>query len=131
MKSVTHGRVKHFVNEQFFYIQFRIRPKDEVRALSVGNAQEIALEVPRKLVEDWKEENPYQNVTDKSIATDIARVVAIETAFPGANRSECESDVLNWREQRSPVMNARACDHHDNGIRAWLIRYSDAEVPAE
>lgn len=118
MNSGTRGRVKHFVIEQFFYVQFRMKPKNAVTIMDVGNAQEVALEVPRKLIEDWKEENPDQNVTDRSIAADIGRVVAIETAFPGANGPEYECDVPTWFEQRVSVMNARACDHHDNGIRA-------------
>jgi hypothetical protein len=39
------------------------------------------LEVRRKLIEDWKEEDPRQNVTE-SIATDIARVVGVDATFP-------------------------------------------------
>jgi hypothetical protein len=75
-----------------------------------------AVEVRRKLIEDWKEEDPHQNVTDESIATDIARVVGVDATFPFANRPEYKFDAPNWREQRYPLMNARACDHHDNGI---------------
>ena len=33
------------------------------------------LEVPRKLIEDWKRENPERELTDQAIAADIARVV--------------------------------------------------------
>jgi hypothetical protein len=129
MKSLMLRRVKPLVNEQFFYLQFGIRPKNAV-LLPVGNAQEVALEVPRKLIEDWKEENPNQKVSDESIAAEIARVVVMDTAFPGTNRPECEFDGPNWLERRPPVMNARPCDHHDNGIRAWSIKSGDT-VPAE
>jgi hypothetical protein len=38
-------------------------------------AQEVGLEVPRKLIEDWKRENPERELTDQGIAADIARVV--------------------------------------------------------
>lgn len=116
------------VNEQFFYVHFGLGPKNAIPGPSIGTAQEVVLEVPRKLVEDWKAENPDQNVTDKSIAAEIARVVAIESAFPGANRPEFEFDEPNWLEQRAPVMNGRACDYHDNGIRVWLLRSSDKRV---
>jgi hypothetical protein len=131
MKSMTRRHVKPFVSEQFFYLQFRIRSKNVVKTPSAGGAPEVALEVPRKLIEDWKEENPDQTVTDQSIAADIARVVAVATAFPSANQQECELDAPRWLEQRAPVMNTRACDYHDNGIRAWLLRLHEEGVPAE
>jgi hypothetical protein len=119
------------VSEQFFYVQFGIRSNIPVTTQSIGQLQEVALEVPRKLIEDWKEENPDKNLTDRSIAADIARVVAIAAAFPGSSEIEWECDAPRWLEQRAPVMNARACDRHDNGIRAWLIRLNEAAAPAE
>ena len=122
--------VKQFVSEQFFYLQFGIKSRNAVKTPPIGSAPEVALEVPRKLIEDWKEENPDQTIGDQSIAADIARVVAVATAFPGANQRECECDAPRWLEQRAPVMNARACDYHDNGIRAWLLRLSDEGAPA-
>jgi hypothetical protein len=118
------------MSDQFFYLQFRIGSKNAVKIPSVGSAPEVALEVPRKLIEDWKEENPDQTVSDQSIATDIARVVAVATAFPGADQRACECDAPLWLEQRAPVMNARACDYHDNGIRAWLLRSRDEGAPS-
>jgi hypothetical protein len=128
---VTLKHVKHGVSDQFFYLQLRIRSNNAVKTPSVGNAPEVALEIPRKLVEDWKEENPDQTVRDQLIAADIARVVAVATAFPGANHREFECDAPRWLERRAPVMNARACDYHDNGIRAWLLRLHDAGTPGE
>jgi hypothetical protein len=94
--------------------------------LAVSDAQQVVLELPRKLIEDWKAENPDQSVTDQSIAADIARVVAVDAIFSFPNRLEYEFDEPKWLEQRHPVMNARACDHHDNGIRAWVVKFSDA-----
>jgi hypothetical protein len=122
VKSLARRHVKQFVSEQFFYVQFRIRSKNTVKTPPIGSATEVALEVPRKLIENWKEENPDQTVSDQSIAADIARVVAVATAFPGANQRECECDKPRWLEQRAPVMNTRACNYHDNGIRAWLLK---------
>jgi hypothetical protein len=118
------------MSDQFFYLQFRIKSKNAVKIPSVSSAPEVALEVPRKLIEDWKEENPTQTVSDLSIATDIARVVAVATAFPGADQRACECDAPRCLEQRAPVMNARACDYHDNGIRAWLLRLRDEGATA-
>ena len=76
----TRRHVKQFVSDQFFYLQFRIRSKNAVKTPLIGSGTDVALEVPRKLIEDWKEENPDQTVSDQSIAADIARVVAVATA---------------------------------------------------
>jgi len=122
MKSGARRLVKRFMSEQFLYVQFLLRPKSGITTLPVGSAQQVVLEVPRKLIEDWKEEKPDQSVTDQSIAADIARVVAVDAIFQIPNRPEYEFDEPSWLEKRHPVMNARACDHHDNGIRAWVIK---------
>jgi hypothetical protein len=114
------------MSQQFLYVQFWLRPKSEFTTLAVSDAQQVVLELPRKLIEDWKAENPDQSVTDQSIAADIARVVAVDAIFSFPNRLEYEFDEPKWLEQRHPVMNARACDHHDNGIRAWVVKFSDA-----
>jgi hypothetical protein len=119
------------MSQQFFYVQFWLRPKSEFTTLAVSDAQQVVLELPRKLIEDWKAENPDQSVTDQSIAADIARVVAVDAIFSFPNRLEYEFDEPKWLEQRHPVMNARACDHHDNGIRAWVVKFSDATKVVE
>ena len=93
--------------------------------------EEVVLEVPRKLIEDWKRENPEQNVTDESIAAEIAQVVAAYAAFPQENHHEFDFEEPQWLQQRASVMNTRACDHHDNGIRAWLLTSRDAPIPAK
>ena len=113
------------MSEQFFFAEFQLLPKSGVATLPVSEAQQVVLEVPRKLIEDWKRENPEQKLTDQAIAADIARVVVADaiTSFP--NLPAYEFDVPTWLEQRHPVMNARACDHHDNGIRAWVVKLSD------
>jgi hypothetical protein len=113
------------MSEQFFYAEFKLLPKRGVLTSSVGQAQEVMLEVPRKLIEDWKKENPGQKCTDQEIATDIARVVVVDaiSCLPDFPAYEC--DVPSWLEERHPVMNGRPCDHHDNGIRAWVIESSE------
>jgi hypothetical protein len=81
---------------------------------------------PRKLVEDWKEENPGQSASDQLVAANIA-------VFALPNDPEYNFDEPNWL--RHAVTNTRACDHHDNGIRAWVVKFSDSpemiEKPAE
>ena len=55
-------------------------PKRGVVTVSVSKAQEVVLEVPRKLIEDWKRENPERELTDQAIAADITRVVDSQAA---------------------------------------------------
>jgi hypothetical protein len=40
--------------------------------VTVNTAQEVVLEVPLILIEDWKMENAEQKLTDQAIAADIA-----------------------------------------------------------
>ena len=108
------------MSEQFFYAEFKLLPKRGVVTVSVSKAQDVVLEVPRKLIEDWKRENPERELTDQAIAADIALVV-VRDAISFPDLPAYEVDVPTWLEERHPIMNARACDHHDNGIRAWVI----------
>ena len=124
--EVSHTRPRlTSMSEQFFYPEFRLLPKSGLAMLPVSEAREVVLEVPRKLIEDWKRENPEQKLCDQAIAADIARVVAADAIFSFPSLAPYEFDVPMWLEERHPVMNARACDHHDNGIRAWVVKSSD------
>jgi hypothetical protein len=109
------------MSEQFYYSHFRLSAKNK-DLRSVTRDPEVMLEVPRRLVEDWKRENPDQDLSDEAIAGDIARVIAVKTALLSERHAEYECDAPNWYDRRPPLMNERACDHHDNGIRAWLIK---------
>jgi hypothetical protein len=113
------------MSEQFFYAEFRLFPKRGVVTVGFSSAQEVMLELPRKLVEDWKKENPERESTDQAIAADIALVVVRDAISSFPDLPAYEVDVPTWLEERHPIMNARACDHHDNGIRAWVIKSSD------
>jgi hypothetical protein len=113
------------MSEQFFYPEFKLPPKRGTVTVTVSKAQEVVLEVPHKLIEDWKRENPEQKLTDHVIAADIARVVVADAVGSFSNLPAYELDMPMWLKERHPVMNARACDHHDNGIRAWVIKASD------
>jgi hypothetical protein len=65
MKSVTPGPVLHSMSEQFFYAKLKLLPKRGVVTVSASNAQEVGLELPRKLIEDWKRENPERELTER------------------------------------------------------------------
>jgi hypothetical protein len=113
------------MSEQFFYPEFKLRPKGGAVSLGVSKVQEVVLETPRKLIEDWKRENPARELTDEAIAADIAQVVVADALSLFPDLPAYEVDVPTWLKERHPIMNARACDHHDNGIRAWVITSSD------
>jgi hypothetical protein len=113
------------MSEQFFYPEFKMLPKRGAVTVTFSKAHKVVLEVPHKLIEDWKRENPEQKLTDQTIAADIARVVVADAMSSFSDLPVYELDVPTWLEERHPVMNARACDHHDNGIRAWVIKASD------
>jgi hypothetical protein len=102
--------------------EFRLFPKRGVVTLGVSRAQEVMLEVPRKLIEDWKMENPERELTDQAIAADIALVAVRDAISSFPDLPAYEVDVPIWLEEGHPIMNARACDHHDNGIRVWVIK---------
>jgi hypothetical protein len=113
------------MSEQFFYAEFKLLPRSGVVTSSVSKAQEVMLEVPRKLIEDWKRENPERELSDQSIAADIARVVVADALSSWPDLPLYDVEAPAWLKERHPIMNARACDHHDNGIRAWVITSSD------
>jgi hypothetical protein len=113
------------MSEQFFYAKFKLLPKSGVVTSSVSEAKEVIVEVPRKLIEDWKRENPERELGDQSIAADIARVVVADAISSSPDLPVYDVDAPAWLKERHPIMNARACDHHDNGIRAWVITSND------
>jgi hypothetical protein len=63
---------------------------------------EVMLEIPRTFVEDWKREKPSPVNSDEAIAADIARVVAVRTAFPYKNFSKHECGAPNWYQRSEP-----------------------------
>jgi hypothetical protein len=67
-----------------------------------------------------------QDFTEKTIALDLARDVALktETPFPAIGERAAglyDEDRPIWYEDRHRVMNQRPCDHEERGIRAWKI----------
>jgi hypothetical protein len=108
------------MSEQFFYAKFKLLPESGAPTSTPSKVQEVMLEVPRRLIEDWKRENPEQKLTDQAIAADIARVVVADAISSFPDLPAYKIDVPTWLDQPHTIMNARACDHHDNGIRAWV-----------
>jgi hypothetical protein len=65
----------------------------------------------------------------------MPRIVALRIAVVSPSRLPLRGAqglaLLVLSMKRHPVMNARACDHHDNGIRAWVVKSSDDSRPIE
>jgi hypothetical protein len=67
-----------------------------------------------------------QDFTEKAIALDLARDVALQTAspFPAIGKRAAglyDEDPPIWYEHRHRAMNQRPCNHEERGIRAWKI----------
>ena len=68
-----------------------------------------------------------QRFTEKAIALDLARDVALKTATPfpamgeRAAGSLYEEDPPIWYEHGHRIMDRTPCDYEERGIRAWKI----------
>ena len=101
-------------SEQFFYVHLKF-------------TQEIVVEVPRRLLNQKQSDLVGQGFTEKAIALDLARDVALKTASPfpaigeRAAGSLYEEDPPIWYKHGHRVMNRRPRDYEERGIRAWKI----------
>ena len=114
------------MSEQFLYVHLKLTPKSVSLAAPIGNPHEIVVEVPRGLLKQRQSVLVGQDFTEKAMALDLARDVALKTAtpFPAIGVSAAglyDEDRPNWYEYRQRVMNERPCDHEERGIRAWKI----------
>jgi len=101
------------MSEQFFYVHLKF-------------TQEFVVEVPRGLLNQRQSDLVDKGFTEKGLALDLARDVALKMASPlpaigerGAGLYDEDSPV--WYEHRHRVMNKKPCDHEESGIRAWKI----------
>ena len=106
------------MSDKFFYLQFKFIPKI---GHTFTDEREVVVEVPKDLVQR-KSESINEGLREV-VALDLARRVALGT-FP--NESERALDLYEeappiWYPDRPQVMNERACDHEENGTRAWRI----------
>jgi hypothetical protein len=82
---------------------------------------QAVVEVPSALVLRKQTELIDRARREKAVALDLAREVAL-AAFSDANRVvwPCHEDAL-WYDYRPSLVDERACDHEENGIRVWRI----------
>jgi hypothetical protein len=109
-----------------FYVHLKLTPKSVSLAARIGSPHEIVVEVPRGLFNQRKSDLVGQDFTEKAIALDLGRDVALKTAtpFPAIGKRAAglyDEDPPIWYEYRHCVMNQRLCNHEERGIRAWKI----------
>jgi hypothetical protein len=112
------------MSAQFFYVHLKFTPKSVSLAAPIGSPHEIVVEVPRGLMR--QADLVGQDFTEKAIALDLARDVALQTAspFPAIGKRAAglyDEDPPIWYEHRHRAMNQRPCNHEERGIRAWKI----------
>jgi hypothetical protein len=123
---MKYKRIILGMSEQFLYVHLKFTPKSVSLAAPIGNPQEIVVEIPRGLLSQRRSDLVGRGFTEKAIALDLARNVALKTAtpFPAIGERAAglyDEDQPIWYEHRHRVMNQRPCDHEERGIRAWKI----------
>jgi hypothetical protein len=97
-------------------------PKSGLKELSMTRQHGAVVEVPKDLVQRKQSEIINANPSEKAIALDLARRVALGTFPTVQERVEgLDHEDAIWYENRPPVMNEQPCDHEENGARAWRI----------
>jgi hypothetical protein len=106
------------MSDQFFYLQFKFTPKI---GHTFTDEREVVVEVPKDLVQ--RKSNSVNEGLTEVIALHLAKAAALGT-FPTESERALEiydEAPPNWYPHRHEVMNQRACDHEENGTRAWRI----------
>lgn len=82
---------------------------------------QAVVEVPTGVVLRKQTELVNKDRREKAVALDLAREVAL-AAFSGAKGvvRPYHEDAL-WYDDRPSLMDKRACNHEENGIRVWRI----------
>jgi hypothetical protein len=91
--------------------------------MPITRQREVVVEVPKDIVQRSQSELANENPREKAIALDLAKRAALCT-FPTVPERVVglyDEDPAIWCEDRPHVMNERASDHEENGIRAWRI----------
>ena len=123
---MSYKRTVLGMSKQFFYVHLKLTPKSVSLAAPIGDPHEIVVEVPRGLLHQRQSDLSGQDFTEKAMALDIARDVALKTATPFPAIGERAAGLYDedrpiWYEDRHCVMNRGPCDHEERGIRAWKI----------
>ena len=114
------------MSEQFFYVHLKFTPKSVSLPAPIGKPHEIVVEGLRGLLNQRRSDLAGQGFTEKGMALDLARDVALKatTMFSAIGERAAglyDEDLPIWYEYRHRVMNQRPCDYEERGIRAWKI----------
>jgi hypothetical protein len=113
------------MSEQFFYVYLKFIPKIVTLAEPMLRQREVIVEVSKRLVL-LRQADPAlvkENLTEKSIALELARRAALGTFPTVAQRilGLYDQNEPTWYEDQPPIINERPCDYEDNGTRAWRV----------
>jgi|ERR1700676_2804485 hypothetical protein len=106
------------MSNQFFYLQLKFTPKI---GHTFTDEREVVVEVPKDLVQ--RKSKSINECLREVVALGLARSAALGTFSNEAERAVdmYDEDPPIWYPDRPQVMNERACDHEENGTRAWRI----------
>jgi hypothetical protein len=102
--------------QKYYYIEFRFTPKQrDVR-------REAIVGVPNDLVRRRQTELTNKVRKEKAVALDLAREVALAAFSTDEGRlfGPYDEDAL-WYDDRPSLIDERAYDHEENGVRVWPI----------
>ena len=106
------------MSDQFIYLQLKFIPK-------VGHTftdeREVVIEIPKGLI--TSKSQLINEGLEEVLALDLAKLTALGTFPTDAERALDLYDEYPpiWCRDRPPVMDERACDHQQDGVRAWRI----------
>jgi len=81
------------MSEQFFYVHLKLTPKSVSLAAPIGSPHEVVVEVPRGPLNQRQSDRVGAGVTEKTIALQLARDVALKTASPFPAIGECAAGL--------------------------------------
>jgi hypothetical protein len=108
--------------EKVFIVRLIFTPKIGTITAPLTRQHTAVVEVLNDVVHRKRSELVNQNLREKTIALDLARQAALST-FSNAGEQVSwpyDEDAL-WYEERPYVMDAKPCDHEENGVKVWKI----------
>ena len=98
------------MSQQSIYVQVRVAPKKTLTRAT--GSETVAIELPAKLVADWKLQRPDRYLTDEEIAIELTQAIAIAAAdrfVVLTHRPLKEREIQSGRflPKRLPVMDER------------------------
>jgi hypothetical protein len=111
------------MSKQFFYVQLKFIPKNDIHTAPIPHNRKVIIEVPKDLLQNHQLESTTENSGEEIMALELARRAALGTFRTVEERvaGMYDEGVPFWYENRPDIMNERPCDHEDNGTRAWRI----------